>query len=90
MSSKLYLISVDRKEHWYGLTRKKISKLCVEQSVNVRLDQVYTRSVKSRTGVRRGCRLSPIVFGIYTKYVTEEALGVFGDFRIGGKAICTV
>jgi hypothetical protein len=89
-SSKLDLINVDRKEHLYRLTRKKISKLYMEQSVNVRLDQGYTRSVKTGREIRIRCRLSPTVFGLFTMYLTEEALGVFGDFRIGGKLICTV
>jgi len=68
------------------MTRKKIGK----QSVNVRLDQGYTRSVKTGREIRLGCRLSPIEFGLFTRYLTEEVLGVFGDFRIGGKLICTV
>jgi hypothetical protein len=90
LSFKLDLINVDRKEHLYPLTSKKISKLYMEQSVNVRLDRGYTKSVKTGRGVRLGCRLSPIVFSLYTRYLIEEGLGVFGDFRIGGKVICTV
>jgi len=67
LSYKLDLINVDRKEHCYRLTRKEISKFYMEHSVNVRLDQGYTRSVKTGRGVRLGCRLSPIVFNLYTR-----------------------
>jgi hypothetical protein len=58
-----------------------ISKLYMEQSVKTRLDQGETRSVKIGRGVRQGCYLLPIVFNLYSKYLTKEALEGFGDFK---------
>jgi hypothetical protein len=41
-------------------------------------------------GVRGESCLSPIVFNLYRKYFTKEAIEGFGDFRIGGRVIRTV
>jgi hypothetical protein len=70
--------------------RRLISKLYMEQSVKIRLDQGQTRSVKIGRGVRQGCCLLPILFNLYSEYLTKEALEGFGDFKIGGQVICTV
>jgi len=43
---------------WRG--RKLISKMYMDQSVNIRVDQVDIISVKSERGVRQGCCSSPI------------------------------
>jgi hypothetical protein len=32
----------------------------------------------------------PILFNLYSEYLTKEALEGFGDFKIGGQVICTV
>jgi hypothetical protein len=63
--------------------RKLISKLNMEQSVKIRLDQGETRSVKIGRGVRQGCCLSPILFNLYSEYLTKEALEGFGGFKLG-------
>jgi hypothetical protein len=44
---------------------------------------VETRSVKTRRGDRPGCCLSPILFSLYTEYLTKDGLEGFGDFKIG-------
>jgi hypothetical protein len=40
--------------------------------------------------VRQGCRLSPILLNLYSKYFTKEALEDSGDFKIEGKIIRTL
>ena len=70
--------------------RRLISNLYMVQSVKVRLNRGETRSVKIRRGVRQGCCLSPILFNLYSKCLTKEALEGFGDFKIGGQIIHTV
>jgi hypothetical protein len=46
--------------------------------------------VKIGREVRQGCSLSPILFNLYSEYITKEALEGFGDFKIGGQVIRTV
>jgi hypothetical protein len=58
-------INADPKGSWHRLARKKIdSKLYMEQSVKIGLDQGETRSVKIGRGVRQGCCLSPTLFNL--------------------------
>jgi len=70
--------------------RRLISNLYMAQSVKVRLNRGETRSVKIGRGVRQGCCLSPILFNLYSECLAKEALGGFGDFKIGGQIIHTV
>jgi hypothetical protein len=63
--------------------RRLISKLYMDQSVKVRLDQGVTKSVKIGRGVRQGYCLSPLLFNVYSEYVTQEALEGLGDFKVG-------
>jgi hypothetical protein len=51
---------------------------------------VGQKSVKPGRGVRQRCCSSPILFNLYSEYLTMEALEGFGDFKIGGQAICGV
>jgi hypothetical protein len=70
--------------------RRLISKLYMDQRVKVRLDQGETRSVKIGRGIRQGCCLSPILFDLYSEYLTKEALEGLGDFKIGRQVIRTL
>jgi hypothetical protein len=47
--------------------RRSISKLYMDQSVKLRLDQGERRSVKIRRGFRKGCCLSPILCNLYSE-----------------------
>jgi len=67
-----------------------ISNLYMAQSVKVRLNRGETRSVKIGRGVRQDCCLSPIMFNLYSEYLTKEVLEGLGDFKIGGQIIHTV
>jgi len=70
--------------------RRLISKLYMGQRVKVRLHQGETRSVQTGRGVRQWCCLSPILFNLYSKCLTKEALDGLGDLNIGGQIIQTV
>jgi hypothetical protein len=70
--------------------RRLISNLYMAQSVKVRLDRRETRRVKIGRRVRQGCCLSPILFNLYSEYLTKEALEGLGDFKIGRQIIHTV
>ena len=62
----------------------------LSQSVKVRLNRGETRSVKTGRGVRQGCCLSPILFKLYSEYLTKKALEGLRDFKIGRQIIHTV
>jgi hypothetical protein len=70
--------------------RRLISNLYMTQSVKVRLNRGETRSVKIGRKVRQVCCLSPILFNLYSEYLTKEALEGLGDFKVGGQIIHTV
>jgi len=48
------------------------------------------KSVKTGRGIGQGYCLSPILFNLFSEYLTKEALEGFGDFKIGGQVNCTV
>jgi len=66
--------------------RRLISNLYMVKSVKVRLNRGATRSVKTGRGVRQGCCFSPILFILYSEYLSKEALEGLGDFKIGGQS----
>jgi hypothetical protein len=70
--------------------KRLISNLYMVQSVKVRLNRGETRSVKIGRGVRQGCCFPPILFNLYSEYLTEEALEELEDFKIGGQIIHTL
>jgi len=71
--------------------RRLISKLYMDYSVEVRMNQGETRSVKIGRGVvRQGCYLSQILFNLYSKYLAKASVEGFGNFQIGGHIICTM
>jgi len=49
------------------LERRLISKLYMDQSVKLKLDQEKTRCVKIGREVRQGCCLSPILINLYSE-----------------------
>ena len=70
--------------------RRLISKLYMDQKVKVRLDRGETRSVQTGRGVRQGCCLPPILFNLYSVWLTKDAVDGLGDFNIGGQIIQSV
>jgi len=70
--------------------RRLTSNVYMTQSVKVRMNRGETRSVKIGRGVRQECCLSPILFNLYSKCLTKEALEGFGYFKIGRQVIHTV
>jgi retron-type reverse transcriptase len=70
--------------------RRLISKFYMEQTIKILLDQGETMSVKTGRGVRQGCCVSPILFNLYSEYLTKEAREGFGDFKIRVQVIRTV
>jgi len=46
--------------------------------------------VKIGRRVRQECCLSPILFNLYSEFLTKKAVEGFGDFKIGGQIIHTV
>jgi hypothetical protein len=49
-----------------------------------------TKSVKTGREVRQGCCLSPLLFNLYSEYVTQEALEGLGYFKVGRQIISKV
>jgi hypothetical protein len=62
----------------------------MDQRVKVRSDPGETRSVQIGREGREGRYLSPILFNLYSEYLTNVALEGFGDFKVGGQVIRTV
>ena len=54
--------------------KRLISNLYMAQSVKVRLNRGETKRVKIGRGIRQGCCLSPILFNLYSEYLTKESI----------------
>ena len=67
--------------------RGLISKLHIDQRVEVRQDQGETKSMKTGSEVRYGRCLAQILCNLYCEYTTNDALEETGNFRIGRKVI---
>jgi hypothetical protein len=65
--------------------RRLISKLALDQSIKVRLNQEETRSVKIGRGARQGFCFSPLLFIVYSEYLAREALEGCGEFKMENK-----
>jgi hypothetical protein len=61
---------------WFG--RRLIRSLYMDQSVKAWQDKGETRNMKIARGVRQGYCLSPILFNLYSEYLTKEAFEGFG------------
>ena len=70
--------------------RTLIRKLYMDQNVKAWLNQDKTRCVKTGRTARKGCCLWLILLNLYCKYLTQEVLKGFGDFKIVGPVSCTV
>jgi hypothetical protein len=46
--------------------------------------------VKTGRVIRQRYYSSPILFNLYSEYLTERTLEMFGDFKIEGQVKCTV
>jgi hypothetical protein len=57
---------------WHEI--RLISKLYMEQSIKIRLDQGEMRSMKIGRGVRQGCCLSLILFNLCSEYLKRKLL----------------
>jgi hypothetical protein len=61
-----------------GMWKKRLWS--IYKAISLRLDQGETRSVKIAVG--QECCLSPVLFNLYSEYLTKETLGSFGDFKV--------
>jgi hypothetical protein len=62
----------------------------MDQSVKLILDKEESPSVNTGREFRHGFCLSPILFNLYSEYLTKEALEWSGGFKVGGQVIRTV
>jgi hypothetical protein len=67
-----------------------ISKLYTVQGIKLRLDQGEKRRQRIEIGVRKVRCLSPIIFNLYSEYLTKEVLEKFGDFKMEEQVMWTV
>ena len=62
----------------------------MDHSVKLILDQRETRIVQFRRGVSEVRYFLPVLFNLYSKYLTKGAAEESGDFQIGGQVIRAV
>ena len=54
------------------------------------IEEFVSGGIFCPTKGKQGCCLSPILFNLYSDWLTKEALDGLGDFNIGGQIIQTV
>ena len=57
--------------------RRMVSNLCMDQSVKVQLQPGERRIVKTGRQVREGCRILPVLFNFYCRYLVKDVIEGF-------------
>jgi hypothetical protein len=70
--------------------RRLVSKIYMDHSVKIRLDQWETRRVKIWKAVRQLRCLSRVLSNLYRVYLTKEILEMFVYLNVGGQVIDVV
>jgi hypothetical protein len=67
------------------LEMRLIINLYWHQHASVRWEGEVSRDFKVERGVRQGCIISPLLFNLYSEFMTREAMEGTEGVKIGGK-----